>query len=304
MAWAPRQSRSSISRREQNRALIGYIITGLVILAGVLLLLFSRVQPNQTKAVRGAALDLVAPVWSVVRMPFEAVARAGDYVSDYFGAIGRNRELEAEHVRLRAVEERYKALQFETNRLKQMLNVIEPTPRRIAVARIAGASSASYVRSAVISVGTEEGAAVGQPVRTADGLVGRIVEVGRHSARVMLLTDSDSRVPVRNERTGRPAMVAGINDALLEVRFVAPSDGNPRIGDRLVTSGDGGIFSPGIPVAVVISVRGDMTLARPIAGAEALGYVIVEEPFLPLPTPAAANRASAVAVAPAPVPQP
>jgi rod shape-determining protein MreC len=76
-------------------------------------------------------------------------------------------------------------------------------------------------------------------------------------------------------------MVAGVNGALLEVRYGSPGDEPLRAGDRLVTSGDGGIFPPGVPVAVVTDAAGAPPRARPIARPDGLGYVIVERPYLP-----------------------
>ena len=140
----------------------------------------------------------------------------------------------------------------------------------------------------MISAGRRHGVAVGQPVRTVEGIVGRIVETGESAARVLLLTDTNSRVPVRVQRTGKPAMIAGINGALLEVRFVAPADGQLRIGDKLVTSGDGGIYPPEIPVATVVRLRGETIYARPAANPEALGFVIVDQPYLPVVLPPSA----------------
>jgi rod shape-determining protein MreC len=251
------------------------------VVLGLLLLLMSRADPAKGGALREAAMDATAPIWALARTPFTALGRAGDYIGDYFGAVDRNRHLEAELRRYRVRDQERIALVRQNRQLKQLLGVIEPKRGWHRVLPIAAASSGSYVRSAVVSGGRSAGLRVGQPVRSMQGLVGRVVEVGGSAARVMLLTDASSRVPVRIVRTGRPAMVAGINGADLEVRFVAPADGQLRIGDRLVTSGDGGIFPPDVPVAVVTQVRGDVLLARPLAHPEALGYVLVETPYMP-----------------------
>jgi rod shape-determining protein MreC len=281
MAWPPRRRAPSTSRRERNVALLRGVASVLAVLAGLVLLLMSRADPARGGALRTAALDATAPVWGLVRAPFDAIGRVGDYVDDYFGAVDRNRRLEAELRRLRAREQQRISLVRENRQLKQLLGVVEPQRGWRRVLPIAAASSGSYVRSAVVSGGRRAGLRVGQPVRAQRGLVGRVVEVGGNASRVLLLTDASSRVPVRVVRTGRPAMVAGVNAAHLEVRFVAPADGRLRIGDRLVTSGDGGVFPPDVPVAVVTHIRGDLVLARPFAHPEALGYVIVEQPYLP-----------------------
>lgn len=276
-----RQSRSSLSRRDRNRALYAAIASAIVIVAGLILLVMSRADPTRGSSLRGAMLDMTAPVWTIARKPFEWAGAAGRAVDDYFFAISRNRELEKEVLRARILRQQRDALLRENRQLKSLLRVAEPRRTWSRVLPISGSSAGSYVRSATIGGGSAQGVRAGQPVRALDGLVGQVVEAGRHSARVLLLTDASSRVPVRVARTGKPAMVAGVNGALLEVRYMAPADGMLKRGDRLVTSGDGGIFPPDVPVAVVVGYRGETPLARPLARPDGLGYVVVERPYLP-----------------------
>lgn len=280
MAWPPRQGRSSSSRRQRNLALLGSLVTGGVVIIG-LLLLVGRSEPSPQGGIRGAALDGIAPIWTIVRIPFDVVDRGGEWLDDYFFAISRNRRLEADNRRLRHLAERNSALERENRQLKDLLRVAEPARGWSRTLPISGASSGSYIRSAIIGGGHAEGVRIGQPVRSNEGLIGRVVELGRHAARVLLLTDTNSRVPVLIVRTGKPAMAVGVNAARLEVRFLASDDGQLRVGDRLVTSGDGGIFPPDIPVAVVTRIGGDAPLAQPLANPAGLGFVMVEQPYLP-----------------------
>jgi rod shape-determining protein MreC len=294
MAWPPRQSWTSFSRRERNRALFSAIGSALALFAGLVLLLMSRADPAQGRGLRAAALDGVAPVWAWTKVPIEWAQGIADDVAAYFAAVDRVRELEARMERLKRLREERDALRRENAQLKAMLRVVEPAGRWSRTVAIAGASSGSYVRSAVVAGGRAEGLRVGQPVRIDTGLVGRVVETGQHAARVLLLTDMSSLVPVRVVRTGKPAIVAGVNEALLEVRYVAPTDGPLKVGDRLVTSGDGGVFPPDVPVAVVTGFKGELPVARPVARMQGLGYVTVEAPWLP-PLPPPADPAAAVA---------
>ena len=290
MDWSP-PSRRSASRREQNLALIGAVVTGAVIATGVLLLLIARVNPGQGAALRGAALDAVMPMWSVVRAPLDAIHRGTDAMSDYFGAVSRNRALTVELAANRTTLERARALATANAQLKGLLRVVEPHTRLVATARIAGASTGGTLRSAVISAGRDDGVRPGQPVRAAAGLVGRTIEAGDHAARVLLLTDPASRVPVIVERTGQPALLVGANAPLLEIRDRVGAEEPLRPGDRLVTSGDGGVFAPGIPVAIVVRT-GEPPLARPAAVPDGLGYVVVETAYLPVPAAPAADVAA------------
>ena len=288
---ALRQGRSSHTRRERNRALYARVIGVAVVAAGLVMLIVARVDPTRGGALRTMAIETTSPLWSALRAPAAWASGAIGGIDDYFGAVTRNRQLEAEMRRAVLVRQQRDALLYQNGQLRRLLRVVEPQRRWSRVLPIAGASAGSYVRSAVVGGGQRDGIAIGQPVRALDGLVGQIVEVGGHAARVLLLTDTSSRVPVIVARSGRAAMVAGVNGALLEVRYGAPSDDPLRVGDRLITSGDGGIYPPGVPVAVVVDARRDPPRARPLARPDGLGYVVVERPYLPpVATVAAGGR--------------
>ena len=135
----------------------------------------------------------------------------------------------------------------------------------------------------MISAGRSQGVVPGQPVRADVGLVGRTIEAGDHAARILLLTDTNSRVPVVVVRTGQPALASGANGRLLEVRDRTGAETPLLAGDRLVTSGAGGTFAPQIPVAVVVDASREPPLAEPYANPAALSHVAVFTPYLPVP---------------------
>jgi rod shape-determining protein MreC len=118
------------------------------------------------------------------------------------------------------------------------------------------------------------------PVIGAEGLVGRTTDVGAGAARVLLLTDSQSRVPVLVARTGQAALVAGDGSPLLLLAERVGPEEPLRRGDRLVTSGEGGVFPPGVPVAVVYDAGPPVRL-RPLARLLGAGFVRIEAGWLP-----------------------
>jgi rod shape-determining protein MreC len=288
-------------RREQNLALLGAVVSGAVVAVGLLLLLIARVNPETGGRLRGVLLDLLSPVWTVVKAPFDGAARLADDTGDYFGAVSENARLEAEldaaNARLRAAAADVRA----TRQLKALLAVREPSRRVITTTRIVAATPGSVVRSAMIAAGIDAGVTPGLPVIGADGLIGRTVEAGDSAARVLLLTDPASRVPVIVARTGQAGLVAGRNRPALALIDLAgqalPTNIKPLVnGDRIVTSGDGGVFPPGVPVGIVIDARADPPLIRPAATALGAGYVTVEAAWLPVP------EAEAGPIVDAPVP--
>ncbi len=295
MDWTPTPRRSTAMRREQNLALLGAVVSGAVIATGLLLLLVARVNPDGAARLRGVMLDLVTPVWSVVRAPFDGVGRALDWGGDYLGAVSRNRALETELAAARAELQRANADRAALVRLKQLDKVHDPARRVIATARIVSATSGSVVRTAMLAAGRDAGVGTGLPVIGADGLIGRTIEAGSLAARVLLLTDPASRVPVTVVRTGQAALAVGGNRPALTLADRVGADVPLRPGDRLITSGDGGIFPPGVPVGTIISAA-EPPQIRPAATPVGAAYVVIEAAYLPVPGD------TATPALPAPVP--
>ncbi len=281
--WSQSPRRPTAIRREQNLALVSAVVSGAVVAAGLILLLVARVNPETGARVRAVAGDIVAPVWDVVRAPVDGAARVAGHVGDYFGAVSRAEalagELDIANARLRTA----RAQARELAQLKRLMAVREPSRQVIATTRIAAATTGSVVRSAMLAAGMRDGVSRDLPVIGAGGLIGRTVEAGAVSARVLLLTDVQSRIPVIVERTGQAGLAAGRNlPTLVLIDRIGPEV--PLLaGDRIVTSGDGGVFPPGVLVGVVVDPRRDGPLIRPAASPLGAGYVTVERAWLPIP---------------------
>jgi rod shape-determining protein MreC len=298
MDWTPTPRRTTAIRREQNLAIVSAVVSGAVVAAGLIMLLLARVNPDTAAGLRRVTADLVAPGWALLRAPFDGAARLIGGIGDYFGAVDRaarlERELDIANARLRAA----RAGAIELRQLKTLMAVRSPQRTVIATTRIAAATSGSVVRTAILAVGTADGVGPDMPVIGGGGLVGRTTEVGAAAARVLLLTDPLSRVPVIVERTGQSALVAGRNQPTLLLIDVSGPDQPLRPGDRLITSGDGGVFPPGVPVATVFDPRADGPVLRPAANLLGAGHITVEAAWLPIP---AAEPTGPVFDAPVPV---
>ena len=280
-------------RREQNLALLGAVLSGAVIATGLLLLTISRVNPAAGARLRAGLTDIFTPAWSVVRAPVDGIGRASDSAGDYFGTVSRNRKLESELARARLELQRATADRQALQQLRGLLRVRDPGVTAIAAARIVSATDGAAVRTAVIAAGSADGVAAGMPVRTADGLIGRTIETGSHSTRILLLTDPSSRIPVTVVRTGQSALATGTNMPLVELRDRGGNDMPLKAGDLIVTSGDGGVFAPGVPVGTIADTRSEPPRIRLAASPAGAGYVTVESAYLTLPAIAAATQPSA-----------
>jgi rod shape-determining protein MreC len=196
-------------------------------------------------------------------------------VADYFQS---ERALRAEIERLRTQQllllarlQQFEALEAENERLRKMLGSAARVADRVLAAEVLEVSTEPYTRKLVVNKGSKDGVYVGQPVIDAQGVVGQVTQVAAHQARITLITDPGHAIPVLVNRTGLRAIAFGTGEAeRLRVPHLS-HEVDIREGDLLVTSGLGGTFPAGYPVAEVIRVIKDPdeafldVRARPLA---------------------------------------
>jgi rod shape-determining protein MreC len=256
-------------------AVIGGIIVGLILLA------LSLVAPKTFENVRGAALDITGPVASALH---EVTATASGLVTgagDYWDAARQNGELKRERRALLQRMVEAKAIIQENQQLKATLQLRQRNQDTIAVGRIVGSSFNSPRRFAILSVGSSAGVQVGMPVRSADGLVGRIIDAGSLSSRILLVSDRANIVPARLLRGGIPVISQGRGDGTLDVRPLEVGRNPFRRGDVIITSGTGGLYPPLVPIARVVKLDDDGAVAIPLADPANISFAIVEPAFEP-----------------------
>jgi rod shape-determining protein MreC len=280
----PSTRRPGFSRRAQFGLFLGYVIAVGGILFALMLLVVAAVDPAGFSALKGAALDATHPISAGGRSVVRFVDGIGSGVDNYFMAGSENAALKQrlESERRMIVEAR--AIGLENQRLKALLKLAGEVQNPIAITRVVGSTFDGPRRLATLSAGSDSGIGNGQPVRSSDGLIGRVIETGRWSARILLVSDGASAVPVRLVRDGTPAIAAGHGDGTIDLKTLELGRNPFRRGDILVTSGTGGVYPPNVPVAVVTAVNGDRTVARPLADPAALDFAIVLPIFQPAAT--------------------
>jgi rod shape-determining protein MreC len=289
-------ARPGWSRRAQYGlffSLLG-VIAGVVI--GLVLLITSLVAPKAFDSIRGAALDVTGPVASALH---EVTATAGGLFTgadDYWDAVNQNRALKRERKAMLERMVEAKAIVLENRQLKDLLQLRQRTPDTIAAGRIVGSSFNSARRYAILSVGSGEGVAEGMPVRSAQGLIGRILETGTLASRVLLVSDRASIVPARLLRNGIPVIAQGRGDGTMDVRPLEVGRNPFKRGDIIITSGTGGLYPPLVPVARIVKLNDDSAIGVPLADPSSISFAIVQPPF----EPAAVAAESAPAAADAP----
>ena len=275
------QRRSSYSKRAQYNLFTGYIVAGIGALIGAVLLGISFFQPDIFGGPRSAAQDAASPATETV-----AAARTGskslwDSISGYYRAGSKNAELKREMELARIRLEEAEALRRENVRLKGLLDLHDEEQKPVVVARLIGSTASSTRRFAYLGAGSEDGVEVGMPVRSARGVVGRILETGITSSRVLLLTDSESVLPVIRAGDETVAFAEGRGDSQLRIKLINLGINPLAVGDMFVTSGAGGYYPPGIAVAIVTELTDDGGLARIVSDPAATDFVSVEPIFEP-----------------------
>lgn len=272
----PDKRRSTTSRRAQYSRFTGYVAATLGAVVGAGLLAISLWQPASFSGPRGVIRDAVEPAavpTTKVRTESQSFLSV---LAGYWRAGSQNAELreELELARIRLAEA--DAIKQENARLKGLLGLAEDDALQVVTTtHFIGSSASSARRFGYIGAGAAQGVRPGMPVRSARGLVGRVLEVGSGTARVLLLTDSQSVVPVRLARNDVAAFAEGRGDGLIQIRLINLGINPIRKGDLLVTSGTGGYFAPGMAVAIATEITGDGAVARMVSDPAATDYVAV-----------------------------
>lgn len=294
----PSNRRTGFSKRAQYTTFFGYIAAIVGALLGGALLIVSFIDPTAFSSLRGVASDATKPMASAT-----ATARSGgsgffDTIGGYFtrGSRVARLEREAEINRVRLVEAA--ALAEENRRLKALMNIPLEGASEVAKAQLISSTGSSQRRFATLSAGASVGVTTGMPVRSPLGLVGRVLEVSRGTSRVLLITDSESVVPVRRAADGIFATARGVGDGTMRLELVNLGINPLKPGDVFVTSGSGGLYRPGIAVAVVIKQTSDGAIARVLSDPAASEFVLVEPVYV------AALGMPDAAVSPSPPPAP
>lgn len=259
---------------------------GLLVGLSLLLVLLGKLDARLAAVAGDGLRDGVVPVLAVLQRPYDA-ARGG--IADLAGLLrmaAENRRLREENRRLMARDAEAAWLAAENRSLRRMLAVPEVPghPPRLT-ARIVGDSGGTFVRALLLDAGSEQGVSVGMPALAPEGLVGRVVDVGRRSARVLLVTDFNSRIPVVIAGAGDQAVLEGDNSAMPLLRFLPLRPGHAA-GDRVLTSGRGGMLPAGLPVGRIGSEGADgRPRVEPFADWSRLDHLVLLDPA-PLADPA------------------
>lgn len=223
----------------------------IVIALAVVLVLLGKAQSGLFDRARARVTDWAAPALEKVRAPIYGFDRWMGSVGEIFSVYQENLKLKDEISRLRQWRNVAVVLQGRVGRYQSLLHAV-PDPKMDAVlARVIGRTSRPFLRTIILDAGRQNHAAPGQAVVDARGMIGRVYLAGQRTSWVILLTDLNSRIPVTIAPGNVPAIMSGDNTARPTLEIMSrPIGVHP--GDQVVSSGDGGLLPPGLPVGTVI----------------------------------------------------
>lgn len=274
-------ARPGWSRRAQYGLFFSFLAVVAGIIVGLVMLTLSLVAPQTFASIRGAALNLTGPVAGALHEVTATTEGLFTGAGNYWDAASQNADLKRERKAMLQRMVEAKAIFEENRQLKATLQLREHARITVAVGRIVGSSFNSPRRFAILSAGTSDGVRGGMPVRSPDGLVGRILDAGALASRVLLVSDRANIVPARLLRNGIPVITQGRGDGTIDVRPLEVGRNPFKLGDLVITSGTGGLYPPLVPIARVVKLNDDGAIALPLADPSTTSFAIVEPPFEP-----------------------
>ncbi len=300
-----RQPTGQISRLGTIKSLLQRFAFLALIALTFALMLIGKADTVLVERARIAVTDAVTPILHLMSKPAEGIAAVVANIRE-LGAIRRqNAALREENARLMQWQALAQRLDSEARDLRALLSLVPEPAQHSVTARVVADTGGAFAQSIIVNAGTADGVAKGQVVMSGEGLVGRVVQVGLRSARVLLVTDINSRLPVLVGETGTRAIMAGDNGSRPQLLYINAKTAVAP-GDKIVTSGDADAFPMGLPVGQVARIEDGIAQIEPYMSSDKLKYVRIFDFGLANTiagtTPPAPRPIAAPPPAPAPAP--
>jgi rod shape-determining protein MreC len=230
---------------------LGFVLTSMLSIA----LMFSDYHYKYLDSVRSGFSFVVSPLQFAVDYPVRIIGWMQALVGSKTTLINENMQLRYQQTMLEAELQRLMAIKQENSQLKELLLTSSKAQMKAMAAQILAVDTTVARQLVILNKGKRHGVYVGQPVLDAKGVMGQIIDVGYMTSTVLLISDSKSAVPVRNNRTGERAILVGLNSLGQLSLINLPRTSEIAKDDLLVTSGLGRLYPEGYPVGRVVNVK-------------------------------------------------
>ncbi|WP_126453065.1 rod shape-determining protein MreC [Sulfuriflexus mobilis] len=198
---------------------------------------------------------ILEPLRQAIDLPFVIIDSIDENISTRAHLLSENEELRTKNLLLKGQLQKFSAIEAENMRLRTLLDSSFKVGDKVLIAELLRVDLDPFTRQIVINKGSNSGVYIGQPLLDADGIIGQVIHVSRYSSIAMLITDPSHALPIQMNRTGQRAIAVGTGRPNeLELLHI-PSNTLLQEGDLLVSSGLGGRFPAGYPVARVSSTN-------------------------------------------------
>ena len=274
----------------------------------IALILIGKAQSALFDRARAHVTDFLAPALEVLRTPLADLNRTMGSIGEIFAVYQQNLELKEENARLRQWRNTAIVLQDRVRRYQLLLHAIPDPELSSVMARVIGRASHPFLETMILDAGKAQGVKPGQAVIDARGMIGRIFITGDHTAWVILLTDLNSRIPVTIEPGNIQAIMGGDNSPAPSIEVVS-QNATLKAGDQVVSSGDGSLLPPGLPIGTITSEAATgafrvSLLADPASSQDVEVIDFKHPPESPPPASQSDLPATAAGLAPAASPPP
>ena len=246
----------------------------IIILIGFALIFIGKADMLAVRTVQTSVSGIFAPLFNVVAAPVRAVETMFEGMRTVASLREETVRLRAENERLKRWRRRSEILESENRQLRTVLGAVIPADRQAVTARAIAAPGSSFSHTMMITHGTDKRIQRGDPVVTADGLVGYIIEVSKRHSWVLMLSDVNSRLPILLSTSSWPGLAIGQNSDMLSLSFL-PLEAEPKENELVLTSGHGEILPPGLPVGRVVKGVGREYYIQPVVDLRKVAFVSI-----------------------------
>ena len=248
----------------QTRQALAKLTLPVLVATSFGLMLLGKADALLAERARMALADTLVPIYAVLAQPLGSVRASVAELGDLWSLRAENARLRAENDQLRRWQSIALALDSEDHRLKAMLHWIpQPTPSYVTVPVVADAGGV-YAKAVLLAIGPHHSVHPGEVALDEAGVVGRVTEVGARTARVLLITDMNSRIPVVLENSHTHAILVGTNGPRPRLLYW-PEGSPPQEGERVVTSAEANVFPANLPIGTVHHTRAGIPEVVPAA---------------------------------------
>lgn len=214
-------------------------------------------QVETVSYIRGNFSTILLPLQYLVSSPIKALDQLRSAITLQSNLVKENNNLKEQQLLLKAQVQRLLAMEKENNELKALLRSSTQVQGKLLIAQLLEVDTDPFVHQVILDKGSRDGVFIGQPVLDANGVMGKVVQVGPYSSRMLLINDPHSGIPAQDTRNGVRAIVMGDNFTGKLALVNVPQTFDIKEGDVLVTSGLGSNFPEGYPIGRVIAVTKD-----------------------------------------------